>query len=150
MAIRTQASLSGFIASDPQLSYTSKGEARFYARIGQEHYRRNDDGSFTELEPTFHNLVVYRTSAQRAHERFAKGDNFVAEGYVRDYTYTDAEGNQVEGSEFIARKIGHDLARTNYTVDRTRRGAAADRGVEAPAQAAPAQSATARAASMSM
>ena len=51
---------------------------------------------------------------------------------------------------FIARKIGHDLARTNYDVDRTRRTAAADRGVEAPAQAAPAQSATARAASMSI
>ena len=69
---------------------------------------------------------------------------------MRDYAYTDAEGNQVEGSEFIARKIGHDLARTNYDVDRTRRSAAADRGVEAPAQAAPAQSATARAASMSI
>lgn len=98
MAIRTQASLSGFIASDPQLSYTPKGEARFYARIGQEHYRRNDDGSFTELEPTFHNLVVYRTSAQRAHERFAKGDNFVAEGYVHPFEY-ERDGQPVKDEE---------------------------------------------------
>ena len=120
MATRTQASLSGFIASDPQLSYTSKGEARFYARIGQEHYRRNDDGSFTELEPTFHNLVVYRTSAQRAHERFAKGDNFVAEGYVHPFEY-ERDGQTVKDEEFVAKKIGHDNARTSYEVDRTRR-----------------------------
>ena len=140
--LHVQQSVSGFI-------YTDRGDARFYVKIGQEHFTRNDDGTFTKQDTTFHDLVAYRRTAEHAHERFAKGDNFVAEGYVRDYTYTDAEGNQVEGSEFIARKIGHDLARTNYNVDRTRRGAA-DRGVETPAQAAPAQSATARAASMSI
>ena len=52
MAIHTQESFTGFIASDPQLSHTGKGEARFYARVGQEHYRREPDGSFTELETT--------------------------------------------------------------------------------------------------
>ncbi|WP_222851377.1 single-stranded DNA-binding protein [Phytoactinopolyspora mesophila] len=92
--------------------------------------------------------MAYRKTAEHAHERFAKGDNFVAEGYVRDYTYT--KGNQVEGSEFITRKIGHDLARTNYDVDRSRRTATAERGIGAPAPAAPAQSATARTASISM
>ncbi|MCA9767405.1 MAG: single-stranded DNA-binding protein [Gemmatimonadetes bacterium] len=148
--LHVQQSVSGFIASAPQLSYTDRGDARFYVKIGQEHFTRNDDGTFTKQDTTFHDLVAYRRTAEHAHERFAKGDNFVAEGYVRDYAYTDAEGKQVEGSEFIARKIGHDLARTNYDVDRTRRTAAADRGVEAPAQAAPAQSATARAASMSI
>ena len=40
MVIRTQESFSGFVASDPQLSRTSTGEARLYARVGQEHYRR--------------------------------------------------------------------------------------------------------------
>ncbi|HBR88968.1 MAG TPA: single-stranded DNA-binding protein, partial [Microbacterium sp.] len=78
MAIRTQQSLTGFIATDPQLTYTEKGEARFYARVGQENYRRETDGSFTKLEPDFHNLVIYRASAERAYERFAKGDSFVA------------------------------------------------------------------------
>ncbi|PMY27293.1 single-stranded DNA-binding protein, partial [Pseudomonas sp. GW456-L14] len=86
MAIRTQQSISGFIASDPQLNYTSKGEARFYARSGQEHFRREGDGTFTRLEPTFHDLVAFRATAERAHERFAKGDSFVAEGYVHPYT----------------------------------------------------------------
>lgn len=120
MAIRTQDSLSGFIATDPQLTYTDRGEARFYARFGQENYRREDNGSFTKLEPDFGNLVIYRASAERAYERFAKGDSFVAEGYMHDYTY-ERDGQQIEGTEFVAKKIGHDTARSRYDVERTPR-----------------------------
>ena len=97
MAIRTQQSLTGFIATDPQLTYTEKGEARFYARVGQENYRRETDGSFTKLEPDFHNLVIYRASAERAYERFAKGDSFVAEGYAHEYSYTEESSRPVDG-----------------------------------------------------
>jgi single-stranded DNA-binding protein len=91
------------------------------SRFGQEHYRRNDDGSFTELEPTYHNLVAFRATAERAHARFAKGDKFVAEGYTREYATTDTEGGTAKTEEYIAKKIGHDLARTNYEVNRLRR-----------------------------
>lgn len=123
MAIHTQQSISGFIATDPQLTTTENGDARFYARFGQENYRREEDGSFTKLEPSFSNLVLYRATAERAYERFAKGDNFVAEGYTHEYSYT-RDGQQIEGEEFVAKKIGHDTARTRYEVDRTPRRAA--------------------------
>lgn len=134
MAIHTQQSVSGFIASDPQLTYTAKGDARFYARIGQEHYRREADGSFTELEPTFHDLVAYRATAERAYERLQKGDSFVAEGYAHAFDH-ERDGQTVESEEFVAKKIGHNLARTTYEVDRTRR---------APTAAAPPQASEAR------
>lgn len=132
MAIHTQESFTGFIASDPQLSHTGKGEARFYARVGQEHYRKEPDGSFTELGTTFHDLVAYRATAERAHERFAKGDSFVAEGYTHPFEY-ERDGQIVQGEEFVAKKIGHDLARTSYEVDRNPRGArAAEREAPTP------------------
>lgn len=134
MAIRTQQSISGFIASDPQLTQTSKGDARFYARMGQEHFRREDDGTFTRLEPSFHDLVAFRATAERAYERFAKGDSFVAEGYVRPFT-SERDGQGVEAEEFVAKKVGHDLARTTYDVDRTRRTETAVER-EAPARGA--------------
>lgn len=134
MAIHTQESFTGFIASDPQLSHTGKGEARFYARIGQEHYRKEPDGSFTVLETTFHDLVAYRATAERAHERFAKGDSFVAEGYTHPFEY-ERDGQTVQGEEFVTKKIGHDLARTSYDVDRSPRNARATER-EAPAPAA--------------
>ena len=81
MALHTQQSLSGFIASEPQQSVTENGDTRFYVRIGQPHFRREEDGTFSELEPSFHDLVTYRATADRALARFAKGDSFVAEGY---------------------------------------------------------------------
>ncbi|WAL41108.1 single-stranded DNA-binding protein [Brevibacterium sp. BRM-1] len=129
MAIHTQESVSGFVASDPQLTQTTKGDPRLYLRFGQEHYRREDDGSFTQLETTFHNLVMFGRSAEHADVRFAKGDNFVAEGYIRPVNY-ERDGQTVNDEEFVAKKIGHDLARTRYDVDRTPRRGSAER--EAP------------------
>jgi single-stranded DNA-binding protein len=118
MAIHTQASISGFIANDPQLSYTERGEARLWVKIGQEHYRKNSDGSFTQTDTTFHDLVAFRKTAERAHARLARGDSFIAEGYIREYDATNPEGQRYQAEEFVAKKIGHDLARTNYDVRR--------------------------------
>lgn len=75
-----QQSLSGFIASEPQQSVTENGDTRFYVRVGQPHFLREDSGNFTALEPTFHDLVAYRDSADRALTRFVKDGSFVAEG----------------------------------------------------------------------
>ncbi|GAB3128895.1 single-stranded DNA-binding protein [Glaciibacter psychrotolerans] len=123
MPLHTQQSLSGFIASEPQQSVTESGDTRFYVRVGQPHFRREENGGFTELEPSFHDLVAYRATADRALTRFAKGDSFVAEGYIHSFQ-VDRDGEVIEREEFVAKKIGHDLARTNYEVDRTHRPAA--------------------------
>lgn len=121
MPIKTSTSMSGFIASTPQLSRTENGDARMYAKVGQEHMIRNPDGSFASGETTFHDLVVFRRSGENAAERFRKGDKFVAEGYLHAYTVTDDDGMMSGREEFVATKIGHDLAVTRYTVDRTPR-----------------------------
>ncbi|MDJ0378445.1 single-stranded DNA-binding protein [Cryobacterium sp. PH31-L1] len=122
MALHTQQSLSGFIASEPQQSVTENGDTRFYVRVGQPHFRHEYSGSFTALEPTFHDLVAYRATAERALTRFIKGDSFVAEGYVRTFQ-VERDSEVMQREEFVAKKIGHDLARTNYQVDRTHRDA---------------------------
>ena len=62
-----------------------------------------------------------KKTAERAHDRLAKGDKFVAEGYTREYDRTAPDGEVVKSEEFVAKKLGHDLARTSYEVDRTRR-----------------------------
>ena len=134
MALHTQQSLSGFIASDPQQTVTENGDTRFYVRVGQPHFRHEYSGSFTALEPTFHDLVAYRATAERALSRLAKGDSFVAEGYVRTFQ-VERDGETIQREEFVAKKIGHDLARTNYQVDRTHRTGSAIE-VEREAEAA--------------
>ena len=87
MAIRTHQSVSGFVASDPQLTHTERGDARLYLKLGIEHYRREDDNSYTQLETTFHDLIAYRGAAEQGAERLAKGDNIIADGHVREYSY---------------------------------------------------------------
>ena len=82
-------------------------------KVGKEHFRQEQDGSFTELEPTFHNLVAFKAAAEQGHARLSKGDRFIAEGFVRQYTY-ERDGQTIEGEEFTARRIGHDMARTRY------------------------------------
>jgi single-stranded DNA-binding protein len=132
MSITTRESVSGFIANEPQLSFTQNGDARFYARIGQEHARREDDGTYTQLEPTFTDLVMFGKSAERAFEKFQKGDAFIAEGQPRSYTQ-NVDGAESERDQFVARRIGHDNNRTTYSVERktTERDAASEDPVRA-------------------
>ena len=142
MALHTQESLSGFIASDPQLTYTERGDARLYMKVGIEHYRKEPDNTFTQLETTFHDLIAYRGAAEQGAERIAKGDNIIADGRVREYSY-ERNGQRYEGEEFIATRIGHDLARTRYEVDRTERSSGRDGAAfAAPQRPAPSNAAT--------
>ncbi|NCD17540.1 MAG: single-stranded DNA-binding protein, partial [Actinobacteria bacterium] len=114
--------------------------------IGKEHFRREDDGSFTQTETTYHHLVMFGRSAEHAHANFAQGDNFVAEGYTRPVSY-ERNGQAIEGEEFVAKKIGHDAARTRYEVDRTPRNGV---GREAAAYEPTQRAATAAHAPVSM
>lgn len=149
--IRTQDSTSGFIVGDLRLQQTKDGTPMLTARVGQEQFEADGQGGFRQLDNHYFNLVQYGKSAERSFNQFKPGDRFVTEGYVRDFSYENREGEQIEGKEFIVKKIGHDAARTRYEVDRTPRqpsverdgaGPAADHGVEqdAPdAEPAPAE-----------
>jgi single-stranded DNA-binding protein len=115
--IKTSQSINGFIASDPKITFNDDGLARFYARVGINHYQRNDDGTFTEMDPTFHDLIQFGKGAELSADRFRKGDNFLAQGYVRDYTHT-VNGEQVTDQQFVTNRLAHDPNTTTYQVDR--------------------------------
>jgi single-stranded DNA-binding protein len=129
MAIPVQESLAGFIASDADVSFTDTGITQVHFRVGVEHWRREDDGTFTKLDSSFHDLLIFGKTTERAADQFRKGDQFVAHGYV-DRKQGEPPTRPAVREVYIARKIGHDLARTTYDVDRTpvatvRRNAAA-------------------------
>jgi single-strand DNA-binding protein len=123
MTIPTQLSLVGFIASTPELHFLADGKARFYARIGVEHFRKEVDGSFTKLDPSFHDMVIFEKTAETAYARLRRGDVFVASGYNHEYDGS-RNGQTIIREEFVARRIGHDMQRCTYEVAR--------RQVEAP------------------
>ena len=108
----------GFVASNPQFTHPDGGTPRLYFKAGQEHYRPEPDGTFTKLETTFHDVVAFRGAAVHGFEKLAKQDYFVAQGELD--TSVD-EDTGIQQSRFIANRLGHDLARTRYEVDRTPR-----------------------------
>lgn len=119
MPIPTKTGIEGFIASDPTLSYTRYGDARFYARVGLPQSTRDEEGNFHQAEPYFTDLVMFGKSAQRAYEQFQKSDNFLAEGQERTYMQT-VDGQQQQREQFRAGSIGHNNNMTTYEVDRSR------------------------------
>ncbi|WP_164737290.1 single-stranded DNA-binding protein [Georgenia sp. SYP-B2076] len=118
MTIPVQQSLAGFIASDADVSFTDAGTVQVRFRVGVEHWRREQDGTFTKLDNSFHDLLISGKTAERAADRFRRGDQFVAHGYV-DTRYAEPPARPAEREVYVARRIGHDLARTAYDVDRT-------------------------------
>ena len=118
MAIPTQLSLQGFIATEPQLSFGESGHARFYCRVGIEQHRKEADGSFTRVEPVFCDLVLFDRAAERAYSRFKPGDQILASGYIHEYEQERRGGASRLREQFVARRIGHDCLRTRYVVDR--------------------------------
>lgn len=124
MSIPTQMSLVGFIASEPDLHFTSAGAEYLRVRVGVEQWRKEVDGNFTKLDPTFHDMVAFESTARETYARFRKGDSFVASGYVHEYEVDGREGSVVK-EEFVARKIGHNVNKTAYEVQRRRLSPAA-------------------------
>ena len=54
-SIRTSSNLGPFVPTrPPQLNFVGSGMARFFARVRVEHFRKETDGAFTRLDPTFH------------------------------------------------------------------------------------------------
>ena len=118
MSIPTQMSLTGFIASEPDLHFTTAGAEYLRVRVGVEHWRKEVDGSLTKLDSTFHDMVAFESTAREAYARFRKGDSFVASGYVHEYEVERPGERSVIKEEFVARKIGHNVNRTAYEVER--------------------------------
>jgi len=80
MSIPTQMSLVGFVASAPELHFTKDGAECCRLRVGVEQWRKEVDGGFTKLDPTFHDMVAFESTARETYARFRKGDSFIASG----------------------------------------------------------------------
>ncbi|MDR1187537.1 MAG: single-stranded DNA-binding protein [Bifidobacteriaceae bacterium] len=117
MPIKTNTAMSGFIASAPRLTFSEQGTPRMWARVGQQRWARNPDGSFTQLESAYHDLIMFGRAAQNAAQNLAKGDRFIAEGTVQECEHTNPDGTTEKREQFLAKRIGHD---TGYQTTITR------------------------------
>ena len=64
MTIPTQMSLHGYIATAPELSFTDRGHARFYCRVGIEQYRKYRKPELAQM--------IYKVATEQAAEQAAR------------------------------------------------------------------------------
>lgn len=117
-SIPTSASLEGRLVADPVLQHTHNGKPFVQVRVEAEpRPQRLDDGTFTDQPAVECTLVVFDKAAERVARRFRFGDRFVASGRIK----ADPQNDRADAPLcFVARRIGHDAARTVYRVTRTR------------------------------
>src|SRR4249919_1949949 len=96
MSIPTQMSLAGFIASAPELHFTAAGKEYARVRVGVEQWRKEVNGDFTKLDPTFHDMVAFESTARETYARFCPGDSFVASGHIHEYELDGREGSVIK------------------------------------------------------
>ncbi|MFI8526273.1 single-stranded DNA-binding protein [Promicromonospora sukumoe] len=119
MTIPIRQSLEGVFLTGLRPGTTRTGVPVLRARVRAQQWQREGE-TFTPGEPVTCDLVVFHASTQRARTRFRPGDAFIAAGHVNVYDVT-RDGKTVQREEFVARRLGHDAARTRYKVTRTRR-----------------------------
>lgn len=108
--IPTSTSVEGRLGADPHLQHAADGRA--FVRVllhAQPTPRYQADGSFAEDPGIECTLLVFGKAAQCLARRFRYGDVVVVSGRVWEK----------DPGTFVARRVGHDAARTNYTVTRT-------------------------------
>ena len=145
MGIKDGTIMIGHIAGDPRLTHSEKtGTPRFYARVGVDHWRREDDGTFTKTDRTFHDLAVRYKAAEAAMDLFKKGDDFIATGRFEKFTDPTTGA---EREEFRADTLTPNPVSTRLSIDREPRngparqalGADRSQAFERPEQSSPAR-----------
>lgn len=145
MGIKNGTIMIGHIAGDPRLTHSEKtGTPRFYARVGVDHWRREDDGTFTKTDRTFHDLAVRYKAAEAAMNLFKKGDDFIATGRFEKFTDPTTGA---EREEFRADTLTPNPVSTRLSIDREPRngparqalGADRSQAFERPEQSSPAR-----------
>ena len=145
MGIKNGTIMIGHIAGDPRLTHSEKtGTPRFYARVGVDHWRREDDGTFTKTDRTFHDLAVRYKAAEAAMDLFKKGDDFIATGQFEKFTDPTTGA---EREEFRADTLTPNPVSTRLSIDREPRngparqalGADRSQAFERPEQSSPAR-----------
>jgi single-strand DNA-binding protein len=80
---------------------------------------RQDDGSWTQGETSFHTVTVWRDQATNTAETLHKGARVIVVGRPKQRTWTDADGTEHQVTEVDAEEIGPSLRWATATLTRS-------------------------------
>jgi single-strand DNA-binding protein len=114
--------LVGNLTADPELRYTPSGLQVANLRLAVTPRIRQQDGSWTQEETSFHTVTVWRDQATNAAETLTKGARVIVVGRPKQRSWTDTDGTQHHVTEIDAEELGPSLRWATAKVTRTNGG----------------------------
>jgi single-strand DNA-binding protein len=111
--------LVGNLTADPELRFTPSGLQVANLRLAVTPRTRQQDGSWTDGETSFHTVNVWRDQAEHAAETLAKGARVIVVGRPKERSWTDQDGTTHQVTEVDAEELGPSLRWATATVSRT-------------------------------
>lgn len=96
--------LIGNLGADPELRYTSGGQAVCDLRVATSRSRGSKDGSRTE-ETEWHRVIVWEKQAESCKTYLAKGRQVYIEGRLQTRQWEDRDGNKRYTTEVVAETV---------------------------------------------
>jgi single-strand DNA-binding protein len=119
MSETERVTLVGNLTADPELRYTPTGLEVANLRIAVTPRTRQDDGSWSQGETSFHTIVVWRDQATNTVETLTKGARVIVVGRPKQRSWTDQDGTSHEVTEVDAEEVGPSLRWATAKVTRT-------------------------------
>jgi single-strand DNA-binding protein len=111
--------LVGNLTADPELRFTPSGTQVANLRVAVTPRTRQEDGTWTQGETTFHTVSVWRDQASNAAESLGKGARVIVVGRPKQRSWTDADGTQHQVTEVDAEEVGPSLRWATVKLTRT-------------------------------
>jgi single-strand DNA-binding protein len=101
--------LVGNLTADPELRFTPSGLPVTSLRVAVTPRSRQEDGSWTDGETSFHTVNVWRDQAEHAVDTLTKGARVLVVGRPKERTWTDQDGTEHQVTELDAEEVGPSL-----------------------------------------
>jgi single-strand DNA-binding protein len=119
MSEAERVTLVGNLTADPELRHTPSGLQVASLRIAVTPRTRQDDGSWTQGETSFHTVTAWRDQATNAAETLTKGARVIVVGRPKERSWTDQDGTEHQVVEVDAEELGPSLRWATATLTRT-------------------------------
>ena len=107
MANETPLTVIGNLTADPELRFTQSGVAVASFTIASTPRKFNrQTNEWEDEEALFMRCSIWRDAAENVSESLHKGDRVIAQGNVRQRSFTDREGNQRTSIELDVQEVG--------------------------------------------
>lgn len=96
--------LIGNLGRDPEVRYTSSGQAVAHFSLATSRSRRDPNGNWTD-ETEWHRIIAWDRLAEMASEHLHKGSKVYVDGRISSRKYTDNQGIERAAYEIVANDL---------------------------------------------